>query len=128
MERLLLLSAATITAVPTFLQTASITALDTDPSPMREIYARRRDYVTGRLRRMGLDFPEPEGAFYVFVNIAKYGMDSAQFCTRMIREGKVAAVPGGCFGADDYIRLSYCYSEEELKTGLDRMEAFLASL
>ena len=128
MERLLLLSAANITAVPTFLQTAAITALDTDPGPMREIYARRRDYVTGRLKNMGLEFPEPEGAFYVFVNIAKYGMDSAQFCTRMIREGKVAAVPGGCFGADDYIRLSYCYSEEELKVGLDRMEAFLSSL
>ena len=46
----------------------------------------------------------------------------------MIREGGVAAVPGGCFGADGYIRLSYCYSMEELKTGLDRMEHFLATL
>ena len=128
MERLLLLSAATITAVPTFLQEAAITALATDPTPMRQEYARRRDYVTMRLRNMGLTFPEPEGAFYVFVSIAKFGMDSAQFCTRMIREGRVAAVPGGCFGADDYIRLSYCYSMEELKTGLDRMEAFLATL
>lgn len=128
MERLLLLSAATITAVPTFLQEAAITALETDPAPMRQEYARRRDYVTGRLRGMGLDFPEPEGAFYVFPNIAKYGMDSSTFCTRMIREGGVAAVPGGCFGADDYIRLSYCYTMEELQTGLDRMEAFLATL
>ncbi len=128
MERLLLLSAATITAVPTFLQEAAITALQTDPSPMRQEYARRRDYVTMRLRKMGLTFPEPEGAFYVFVKIAQYGMDSAQFCTRMIREGKVAAVPGGCFGADDYIRLSYCYSMAELKTGLDRMETFLCAL
>ena len=126
MERLLLLSAATITAVPTFLQDAAITALQTDPIPMREEYARRRNYVTMRLRNMGLSFPEPEGAFYIFVNIAKY--DSARFCTRMIREGKVAAVPGGCFGADDYIRLSYCYRMEELTTGLDRMEAFLATL
>ena len=128
MERLLLLSAATITAVPTFLQEAAIAALATDPAPMRLEYARRRDYVTMRLRNMGLSFPEPEGAFYVFVSIAKYGMDASCFCTRMIREGKVAAVPGSCFGADDYIRLSYCYSMEELKTGLDRMEAFLASL
>ena len=128
MERLLLLSAATITAVPTFLQEAAIAALQTDPSPMREEYAHRRNYVTMRLRNMGLTFPEPEGAFYIFVNIAKYGMDSACFCTRMIQEGKVAAVPGGCFGADDYIRLSYCYSMEELTIGLDRMEAFLATL
>jgi len=128
MDRLLLLSAATITAVPTFLQEAAITALQTDPAPMREIYARRREYVTGRLTAMGLSFPEPEGAFYVFVNIAKYGLDSATFCTRMIKEGGLAAVPGGCFGADDYIRLSYCYSDAELKTGLDRLEAFVATL
>ena len=128
MERLLLLSAATITAVPTFLQEAAITALETDSGPMCREYARRREYITMRLRNMGLTFPEPEGAFYVFPNIAKYGMDSAQLCTRMIREGKVAAVPGSCFGAEGYIRLSYCYSMEALKTGLDRMDAFLATL
>ena len=128
MERLLLLSAATITAVPTFLQEAAITALSTPVEPMREIYARRREYVTGRLTAMGLSFPEPDGAFYVFVNIEKYGLDSATFCTRMIQEGGVAAVPGACFGAEGYIRLSYCYGDEELKTGLDRLEAFLAAL
>ena len=128
MERLLLLSAATITAVPTFLQTAAITALRTSVDPMREVYAKRRDYVISRLTAMGLEFPVPEGAFYVFVNIAKFGLDSSTFCTRMIREGLLAAVPGGCFGADDYIRLSYCYGDEELKTGLDRLEAFIATL
>ncbi len=128
MDRLLLLSAAEITAVPTFLQEAAITALSVDPAPMLDIYAKRRAYVCRRLRAMGLDFPEPEGAFYVFPNIAKYGLDSATFCTRMIREGKLAAVPGSCFGAEGYIRLSYCYSDAELKTGLDRLEAFLATL
>ena len=128
MDRLLLLSAATITAVPTFLQEAAITALKTPVGPMRAVYEKRRDYVTGRLKAMGLSFPEPEGAFYVFVNIAQFGLDSSTFCTRMIQEGRLAAVPGGCFGADDYIRLSYCYSDEELKTGLDRLEAFIATL
>ena len=128
MDRLLLLSAAEITAVPTFLQEAAVTALQTDPSPMRETYRKRREYVCTRLREMGLSFPEPEGAFYVFVDISKFGMDSGTFCTRMIKEGKVAAVPGACFGAEGYIRLSYCYSDEELKKGLDRMEAFLKML
>ena len=128
MDRLLLLSAAEITAVPTFLQEAAVTALQTDPSPMREIYRKRREYVCTRLREMGLSFPEPEGAFYVFVDISKFGMDSGTFCTRMIKEGKVAAVPGACFGAEGYIRLSYCYSDEELKKGLDRMETFLKML
>ena len=128
MDRLLLLSAAEITAVPTFLQEAAVTALQTDPSPMRETYRKRREYVCTRLREMGLIFPEPEGAFYVFVDISKFGMDSGTFCTRMIKEGKVAAVPGSCFGAEGYLRLSYCYSDEELKKGLDRMEAFLRTL
>ena len=128
MSRLLLLSAGTIAAVPTFLQEAAVTALRTDPAPMRDTYAKRREYVCRRLREMGLTFPEPEGAFYVFVDIRPFGLDSGEFCTRMIREGKVAAVPGSCFGAEGYIRLSYCYSDEELKKGLDRMEAFIQTL
>ena len=128
MERLLLLSAADITAVPTFVQTAAVAALAEDPTPMKETYRKRREYVCRRLRDMGLSFPEPEGAFYVFPNIEQFGLDSSEFCTRMIQEGKVAAVPGSCFGAEGYIRLSYCYSDEELKKGLDRMEAFIRSL
>ncbi len=128
MDRLLLLSAATITAVPTFLQEAAITALKTDPSPMREIYRRRRDYVCARLTAMGLTFPKPEGAFYVFPDISEFGLGSEEFCTRMITEGKVAAVPGACFGSDRHIRISYCYSDEELEKGLDRMEAFIKTL
>ena len=128
MERFLLLSAATITAVPTFLQAAAIEALKTDPSPMREVYRQRRDYVCGRLRDMGLSFPEPEGAFYVFPSISEFGIGSEEFCLRLIREGKVAAVPGKCFGTEGYIRLSYCYSEAELKRGLDRLEVFVNKL
>ena len=128
MDRLLLLSAAEITAVPTFLQEAAVTALATDPAPMREIYLKRREYVCRRLREMGLRFPEPEGAFYVFPDISRFGLTSEEFCTRMIREGKVAAVPGSCFGAEGHIRLSYCYADSELKKGLDRMEAFLKTL
>ena len=128
MDRLLLLSAAEITAVPTFLQEAAVTALETDPTPMRKVYEQRREYVCSRLKAMGLTFPEPEGAFYVFPNIEKFGLISSDFCTRMIAEGKVAAVPGSCFGAEGYIRLSYCYSDQELKTGLDRLEAFIQTL
>ena len=128
MDRLLLLSAGTITAVPTFVQAAAIAALKADVAPMKEIYARRREFVCGRLRQMGLTFPEPEGAFYVFADISRFGIGSEEFCTRMIREGKVAAVPGSCFGAEGYIRLSYCYSDEELQKGLDRMERFVKNL
>lgn len=128
MDRLLLLSAGTIAAVPTFLQEAGLAALKEDVGPMREIYRRRRDYVTGRLTAMGLEYPEPEGAFYVFADIKKFGMTSDEFCTRLIREGKLAAVPGSCFGVEGFLRLSYCYAEEELKKGLDRLEGFIRSL
>ena len=95
---------------------------------MREIYRRRRDYVTDRLHRMGLEFPRPEGAFYVFADIRRFGMDSAAFCTRMIREGKLAAVPGSCFGTEGYIRLSYCCSDAQLEIGMDRLEKFITHL
>ena len=128
LDKLLLLSAAEITAVPTFLQEAAVEALKTDPTPMRQVYEKRRAYICRRLREMGLTFPEPEGAFYVFPDISRFGLTSAEFCTRMITEGKVAAVPGSCFGAEGYIRLSYCYADQELKKGLDRMEAFIKTL
>ena len=128
MDRLLLLSAGTIASVPTFLQEAGVAALREDTAPMREVYRRRRDYVTSRLRAMGLTFPEPKGAFYVFVDIRKYGMSSDEFATRLIREGKLAAVPGSCFSVEGFLRLTYCYEDAELKKGLDRLEAFLATL
>ena len=128
MDRLSLLSAAAITAVPTFIQEAALTALHTPADAMRETYRRRRDYVCGRLKAMGLDFPQPEGAFYVFVDIRKFGLTSDEFCTRMIREARVAMVPGSCFGTDGFIRLSYCYSDRELEEGLNRMEQFIKTL
>ena len=128
MERLLLLSAANIAAVPTFLQEAAVAALQEDPTPMLAQYKARRDYVCKRLDEMGLSYPAPEGAFYIFPDISPYGLDSDTFCTRMIREGGVAAVPGNCFGTEGHIRLSYCCAMEDLEEGLNRMEKFLGSL
>ncbi len=128
MDRLLLLSAAQIAAVPTFVQDAAITALGTDTMDMVTVYRKRRDYVCRRLSEMGLAYPKPRGAFYVFTDIRKFHMDDDTFCTRLISEGKVAAVPGSCFGTPGFIRLSYCYSDKELETGLDRLESFIKGL
>ena len=125
LERLLLLNAAEIAAVPTFLQHAAAVALEQDVSAMREVYRRRRDYVTARLRAMGLSFPRPEGAFYVFPDIRPYGMSSRDFCLRLIREGGLALIPGSCFGCEGHVRLSYCCGDSQLAEGLDRLEAFL---
>lgn len=125
LERLLLLNAAEIAAVPTFLQHAAAVALEQDVSAMREVYRRRRDYVAGRLHAMGLSFPRPEGAFYVFPDIRPYGMSSRDFCLRLIREGGLALIPGSCFGCEGHVRLSYCCGDSQLAEGLDRLEAFL---
>ena len=127
-DRFTLLQAAQIASVPTFLQKAAETALQVSPAQMAAIYRRRREYVCRRLDRMGLTYPKPEGAFYVFPDISRFGMDSETFCTRLISEGGLAAVPGSCFGCEGHIRLSYCYSDEQLQESLDRLEKFIQNL
>ena len=127
-EKFVLLQAAQIAAVPTFVQKAAETALLTDVAPMAEIYAKRRRYVEDRLKRMGLSFPAPEGAFYIFPDISRFGMDSETFCTRLIAEAGVACVPGSCFRGEGHIRISYCYSDAELEEGLNRLENFIHQL
>lgn len=126
--RLLLLNAAQIAAVPTFVQQACMTALEQDTGPMAQAYARRREYVCSRLTGMGISCPKPEGAFYVFADIRPFGIPSEEFCTRLITEGGVATVPGSCFGAEGFLRVSYCCSDEALQKGLDRLETFLKRL
>ena len=128
MDRLLLLHAAEVAAVPTFIQAACVQALKTDISPMAKEYRSRRDYVMTRLGQMGLRFPEPRGAFYIFVDISQFNMTSEEFCERLIREAKVAAVPGSCFGAEGFVRLSYCCSMDRLTLGMERLEMFLKRL
>ena len=117
-----------VTSIPAFVQKACVKALETDVTGIAEVYRKRRDYVYKRLMDMGLEVQEPEGAFYMFINIKKYGMDSDTFCKKMLKEGLVGLIPGIHFGTEGYMRLSYCYSDEDLKEGLDRIEAFLKTL
>ena len=117
-----------VTSVPAFIQPACVKALQTDTTPMLEIFRKRRDYVYHRLTDMGLSIQEPQGAFYVFVDVRKFGMDSITFCERMLKESLVGVIPGIYFGTEGYMRLSYCYSDEDLKEGLDRIERFIKSL
>lgn len=123
-----LLQAAQIASVPTFLQKAAETALQVEVSDMAAVYRKRREYMLARLDAMGLTYPKPEGAFYVFPDISPFGLDSEEFCLRLIEEGGLAAVPGSCFGGEGHIRLSCCYSDAELKESLDRLEKFIRSL
>ena len=127
-EKLLLLNAAELASIPTFLQDACVTALKADTSAMAEVYRRRRAFVCRRLEEIGLSFPKPEGAFYVFPDISGFGMSDEEFCTRMIREAAVAAVPGSCFGCPGRLRISYCCADDQLEEGLRRLEYFLKRL
>lgn len=127
-ERLSLLHQFLVVSTPAPFQRAVMVALDQDPAPMVETYRRRRAYVLVRLADMGLEVEEPRGAFYVFPSITALGLDSETFCTRLIREGGLAVTPGSCFGGEGHIRLSYCYSDEELREGLDRLERFVNRL
>ena len=128
MDRIQVFHQYCVTSVPSFVQRACVTALETDTSDVVEIFRRRRDYVYQRLVDMGLDVEKPEGAFYMFVDIRKFGMDSNTFCTRMLKEGLVGVIPGIHFGTEGFMRLSYCYSDADLKEGLDRIEKFIKSL
>lgn len=127
-ERLELIHQFMVVSTPAPFQNACIEALKVDPSSMVETYRKRRAYICSRLDAMGLSYPAPKGAFYIFPSIEKFGLTSDEFCRRMIREVGLAATPGFCFGAEGYIRLSYCYSDEELKECLDRLEQFIHSL
>lgn len=90
----------------------------------------RRDYVYGRLKAMGLEVELPKGAFYIFPSIKKLNLTSEEFCNRLLQNKKVAIVPGSAFGigGEGYIRISYCYSMENLKKALDSLEEFIREL
>lgn len=127
-ERLQVFHQYCVTSVPAFVQAACVKALDVDVAPVRALFKHRRDYMYGRLTGMGWPCQEPEGAFYIFVDISKWSMDSRAFAKRMLAEAGVGVIPGVFFGTEGYIRLSYCYSDAELKEGLDRMEKFIKTL
>lgn len=117
-----------IVALNTFLQDAMITALYYNPSSMVESYKKRRDYIYNRLTAMGLEVIKPQGAFYIFPSIKGLTISSLEFCKRFAEEYKVAIIPGYCFEADEYIRISYCVSMETIITACDRLESFIAKL
>lgn len=98
-----------------------------DVENMKNEFLKRRDYVYNRLVSMGIDTVMPKGAFYIFPSIKKYGLSSEEFCEKLLREGHLAIVPGSAFGklGEGYARISYSYSMDTLKEGMDRLEKWL---
>lgn len=101
---------------------------DAEIEVMRAEYDKRRHLMTEGFRAMGLSVVEPEGAFYVFPSIKETGLTSMEFCERLLREQRVAVIPGNAFGecGEGYIRCSYAYSKDVIKECLDKISAFTA--
>src|SRR5690625_2002654 len=122
-------------------QKAAVAALTGTQQPVEDMvheFARRREYLVDRLRAIpGIECPLPEGAFYAFPSISaalgrKFGdvtiANSADFAQTLLKEGRVALVPGSAFGKEGYLRLSYATSMASLEKGMDRFEAFWSQL
>ena len=122
-----------IMCAPTISQYAAIEALkngDEDIKMMRESYNQRRRFLLNAFKEMNLECFEPHGAFYVFPCIKEFGMTSEEFALKFLEEEKVAAVPGTAFGdsGEGYLRISYAYSLEKLKTAMERLNNFVTRL
>lgn len=133
LEQMLKIHQFAIMCAPTTSQYAAVAALrdgDKDVQVMRESYDQRRRYLIHAFKEMGLECFEPHGAFYTFPSIKRFGMTSDEFATRLLREEKVAVVPGTAFGdcGEGYLRISYAYSLKNLKEALSRMDRFIKKL
>ena len=133
MEQMLKIHQFAIMCAPTTSQYAAVEALkngDNDVAMMRESYNQRRRFLMHEFKQMGLTCFEPYGAFYVFPCIREFGMTSEEFANRLLKEEKVAVVPGTAFGdcGEGFLRISYAYSLENLKIALDKIKAFISRL
>lgn len=122
-----------IMCAPTNSQYAAIEALkngDSDIAAMVEEYDMRRRLIVDGFNKLGLTCREPLGAFYAFPSIQSTGMTSEEFCEKLLYSKQVALVPGTAFGnsGEGFIRASYCYSVEHIKTALARIEEFLSEI
>lgn len=133
LEQMLKIHQFAIMCAPTTSQYAAVAALrngDKDVQAMRESYDQRRRYLIHAFKEMGLECFEPHGAFYMFPSIKRFHMTSDEFATRLLREEKVAVVPGTAFGdcGEGFLRISYAYSLKNLKEALSRMDRFIKNL
>lgn len=112
-------------------QRAGIAALrdaGKDIEAMKKTYNQRRRYMIDRLKTMGLGISvEPTGAFYVFANAKHLGSDSYALAFEILENARVGVTPGIDFGknGEGYLRFSYANSLENIREGLDRLEAYL---
>jgi aspartate aminotransferase len=125
----------------TIAQYASVDALTEDQAPveeMRKEFEKRRNYMVDTINSIPMiSCKKPQGAFYVMINISKVKGKAAEgkaidgsltFCEALLDKARVAAIPGIAFGADDYVRVSYATSMENIVNGLKRIGEFVGTL
>lgn len=133
MKQMIKIHQFAIMCAPTTSQYAAVEALrngDEEVCQMCEAYNQRRRYLLNAFKEMNLECFEPFGAFYMFPSIKRFGMTSEEFAEKLLREEKVAVVPGSAFGecGEGYLRISYAYSIDNLKVALGRIKKFIEKL
>ncbi|HAC62428.1 MAG TPA: aspartate aminotransferase [Cyanothece sp. UBA12306] len=118
--------------VCTFAQYGAIAALEESQDCVQEMlqaFTERRKFILEKIRAIPqLSCPTPMGAFYVFIDISKTGMNSLDFCDKLLESQEVAAIPGKAFGADSCIRLSYATDLTSIEKGMNRLADFVNSI
>ncbi|MGM9598212.1 MAG: aminotransferase class I/II-fold pyridoxal phosphate-dependent enzyme [Eubacteriales bacterium] len=132
-EQILKLHQYAIMCAPTTSQLAAVEAMkngDSDIEYMAEQYNFRRRYIYRGLSDIGIESFEPEGAFYIYPEIGKFGLSSEEFCNRLLYDYHCAIVPGTAFGrsGEGFARISYAYSVNHIDAALERIEAFTKTL
>ena len=112
------------------IMSAPTTSQYADIKKMREDYDMRRRFTVDAFRKIGLDCFEPEGAFYLFPCIKSTGLSSEEFCEKLVMSKRVAVIPGNAFGdcGEGFIRVSYCYSIDNIKEAVRRIGEFIKEL
>ena len=133
MTQMIKLHQFAIMCAPTNSQFAAVEAMrncDDEVGKMVEAYDQRRRFLLNAFKEMGIECFEPYGAFYMFPSIKKFGMSSDEFATRLLKEEKIAVVPGTAFGdcGEGFLRISYAYSIDDLKAALERIGRFIEKL
>lgn len=121
-----------VTCASSISQYAALEALTNginDPEEMKSEYLKRRNYVVTRLKNMGVEIIEPNGAFYLFPKLEIKGMSTFELALKLVDEARLALVPGSAFTTfgEGYVRISFAYDYETLKKGMDRLEEFLTN-
>jgi aminotransferase len=120
-----------VMSAPTIAQEGAVAGMkyaQDDVEKMRRSYDERRTTIVNGLNEAGLPTFEPEGAFYAFPDITSTGLSSEEFVRKLLKEEKVACVPGDAFGpsGEGFVRCSYATSLEEIKEAITRIKRFTA--